>query len=71
MIVMTWTVILHNDVGEVKYSVIHAPHGKKDAMDKARELLGSKESTVNGFYALAIAPGNHPIYSDMLKDVDG
>jgi len=60
--IMSWTIIKINDNGEIKFSNEYAPHDKSIAMKELQSKHGCMGSPVDGFFVIAIVPGNHPVY---------
>ena len=61
--VMSWTVIKINDDGEVEHLNAYAPHDRNIAIEEIRIEHGSRENPIDGYYVIAIVPGNHPVYN--------
>jgi hypothetical protein len=61
--VMSWTIIKINDNGDVKFSNEYAPHDRSVAMKELQSKHGCMDSRVDGFFVIAIVPGNHPVYT--------
>jgi len=60
---MSWTVIKINNEGDVEHLNAYAPHDRSIAIEEIRSKYGSEDRPVDGFYVIAIVPGNHPVYS--------
>tara|TARA_B100000131_G_scaffold321231_1_gene371363 strand:+ start:5255 stop:5491 length:237 start_codon:yes stop_codon:yes gene_type:complete len=60
---MSWTVIKINNNGDIEFLNTFAPHDRKIAMEEVKKEHGSAKNPVNGYYVIAIVPGNHPVYS--------
>ena len=62
-LIMSWTVIKINNSGEIEHLNAYAPHDRNIAIEKIRSEHGTHDEPIDGYYVIAIVPGNHPVYS--------